>query len=103
VIAQEKLTDYLLVDRPWDDKAKFLRRGGFTQDNPQALREAIRDLADRQEAVEDGRSEYGVFLRVDGQLHGVNGRELPVTIIWMHRLHDDTVYFVTLKPRKRGG
>jgi len=29
VIDERKLTDYLLVPRPWDDKSAFLRQAGF--------------------------------------------------------------------------
>ena len=29
VSAAEKLTGYLLLPRPWDDKAKFLAQAGF--------------------------------------------------------------------------
>ena len=33
-IAIEKLTRYLLVPRPLDDKSKFLGQAGFTSANP---------------------------------------------------------------------
>ena len=45
VIPVEKLTKYLLVPRPWDDKSRFLAQAGFDQSNPDALMAAIRALA----------------------------------------------------------
>ncbi|MEA5605747.1 hypothetical protein [Nostoc sp. UHCC 0252] len=46
IIADEKITRYLLVPREQDDKSKFLALAGFTQDNPELLKAAIRQLAD---------------------------------------------------------
>ena len=100
LIPEEKLTDYLLVEREWDDKAKFLARAGFLRDNSHLLRTAIRDLASTVDAVEDGRNEYGVFLRAEGALAGPNGRTLAVVTIWLQSWADGRVRFVTLKPWK---
>jgi len=100
IIPMEKLTAYLLVPREWDDKSKFLAFAGFTRDNPHLLLAAIRELAATAEAVEDGRSEYGVFLRTEGLLTGPNGRDLAVVTIWLQAWSDGQTRFVTLKPRK---
>lgn len=99
VISEEKLTRYLLVERPWDDKSRFLAQAGFTEQNPGALRQAIRLLAASVEAVEDGDNEYGLFLRVEGELVGPTG-SLAVVLIWMWRRADGTIRFVTLKPSR---
>jgi len=100
VIPMEKLTAYLLTAREWDDKAKFLAQAGFTRENPHLLLAAIRDLAAEAEAVEDRENEYGVFLRVEGELKGPNGRRLAVVTIWLQSRADGRTSFVTLKPRK---
>ena len=100
LIPIEKLTSYLLVPRPWDDKSKFLAQAGFGSTNPQSLLEAIRELAADTEAVADGLSEYGEFFRTDGNLIGPNGRSLPVTAIWLRWNLDGRMRFVTLKPRR---
>lgn len=99
-IQMEKLTAYLLVAREWDDKSKFLGQAGFTRENPHLLLAAIRELAATAEAVEDGRNEYGVFLRAEGTLTGPNGRALRVATIWLESWTDRQVRFVTLKPWK---
>jgi hypothetical protein len=100
IIPMEKLVAYLLVDREWDDKSKFLALAGFTRDNPHLLLAAIRQLAATAEAVEDGRNEYGVFLRAEGALTGPNGRALGIVTIWLQSSVDGRVRFVTLKPSK---
>ena len=99
VIPDEKLTKYLLVLRPWDDKSKYLARAGFQLDQPETLRNAIRELSDRQEATADGFNDHGTFWRVEGDLIGPSGR-LPVVLVWLQWAIDDTLHFVTLKPRK---
>jgi hypothetical protein len=102
VIAAEKLTRYLLLPRPWDDKAKFLGQAGFNVENPERLLAALRILASEVEAVPDGKNDYGEFFRTDGELGGPNGRRLAVTAIWLRQDADGKVRFVTLKPRKEG-
>ena len=92
-IPMEKLTRYLLVPRPWDDKSKFLGQGGFD-----LLLRAIRAHAAAHEAVEDGDNPYGQFLRVEGDLTGANGNVLRVVTIWIEWHIDRSVHFVTLKP-----
>lgn len=102
-IDDTKLTDYLLVKRPWDDKSGYLRRAGFERENWPDLRVAIRQLADVVEVVEDGSNEYGTFYRVEGMLKGATG-DLQVVCIWMKRTIDGRFHVVTLKPsRGRSG
>jgi hypothetical protein len=96
----EKLTRYLLVPREWDDKSKFLAQAGFTRENPHWLLTSIRELAVLAEAEEDRASEYGEFLRAEGELLGPNGSRLSVVTIWLRSRVDGRVRFVTLKPRK---
>jgi hypothetical protein len=101
-IPEEKLTNYLLVPRPWDDKAKFLGQAGFEQENADELMAGIRRMAIGVDATEDGTNEYGSFYRVEGNLVGPDGQELPVVTIWLRWHSDGSFHFVTLKPwRKR--
>lgn len=96
----EKLTSYLLVDREWDDKSKFLAQAWFSRENPHLLLASIRELAASVEATEDGENQYGEFLRAEGRLSGPNGRILSVVTIWLRGRSDGRVRFVTLKPWK---
>ena len=89
VIAESKLTDYLLDPRLYDDKSKYLLQGGFTKENPERLNAAIRDKVVETEAIFDGTNEHGICYRVEGDLTGVNGRILPVATIWL-QWHKDS-------------
>jgi len=99
IIPTEKITAYLLVERRHSDKARFLAKAGFTQDNPSVLEQAIRDLIASNEAMIDRRDEYGIFYQVNGALVGPSGR-LEVVTIWLKRAVDGELRFVTLKPRR---
>lgn len=98
IVPPEKITRYLLLPRPWDDKSQFLARAGFVAAAPDKLESAIRRMAEGFEATEDGENEYGTFYRVIGSLDGPNGVALPVVQIWLQWKLDGTYHFVTLKP-----
>ena len=100
IILPEKLTKYLLVRRPKNDKAQFLAQAGFTAENPADLEQAIRSLIAQQVAVLDRQNEYGTFYQVTGDLVGPNGI-LAVVTIWLLRTADRQIRFVTLKPARR--
>ncbi|MEG4119707.1 hypothetical protein QUA43_19845 [Microcoleus sp. N9_B4] len=100
IIPEAKLTRYLLVLKAQDDKSKFLSQGGFSQDNPEALLAAIQFLITSADAVEDGANEFGKFFRAEGELPGVNGRNLVVVTIWLQWQIDGSFHFITLKPKK---
>ena len=100
IIPEDKLTRYLLVFRDKDDKSKFLAQAGFTLENAASLQKAIIQLITVEDAIRDGKNEYGIFYRVEGMLEGVNGINLAVVTIWILRYIDDCFQFVTLKPRK---
>ncbi len=97
-IPEEKLTKYLLVPRPWDDKSKYLEQAGYDRENAETLMLHIRHLVSEVEAIEDGRNDYGILYLVKGNLHGPNGRDLPVVTVWLRWHIDGSFHFVTLKP-----
>ncbi len=101
LIAQAKLTEYLLTPRTWDDKAGFLTRAGFDRSSPDILEAAIRRLASQVEATEDGRNDYGIFWKLNGILLGPTGRELAVSLIWLQDFATNQFRFITLKPWRR--
>lgn len=99
VIPREKLLDYLLTPRRKNDKSGFLTQAGFTQENPDQLEQAIRQLIAENEAIADKRNEYGTFYQVAGDLRGPNGTLLTVTI-WLQQAVDNRYRFITLKPAR---
>ena len=65
----------------------------------ETLKDGQEGFRQAAEAVEDKKSEYGVFLRAEGSLAGPNGRVLSVVTIWLQSA-DGRFRFITLKPRK---
>jgi hypothetical protein len=51
LINPEKITNYLLIPLPKDDKSQFLARAGYTLDNWQQLERDIREQILTLEAV----------------------------------------------------
>ncbi|MBW4463110.1 MAG: hypothetical protein KME47_23155 [Nodosilinea sp. WJT8-NPBG4] len=99
LIPEAKLTDYLLVLRSEDDKSKLLAQVGFTQDNPNRLKQAIFNLIKTQDAISDRQDKYGTYYLIEGPLIGPNGTLLVVTV-WIKRAKDGIIQFVTLKPKR---
>ncbi len=100
IIPDAKISNYLLKYRDKDDKSKFLAQAGFTKDNPEKLKLAIYQLMETVNAIEDDTNEYGTFYRIEGELIGVNQRNLSVITIWLKRKIDNQFQFITLKPKK---
>jgi len=101
IIPEQKLTKYLLVLKPRNDKSQYLAQAGFTLENWQALQAAIQQLAQSVEAIEQETNEYGTFYQVEGQLIGINRVNLSVVTIWLKRKIDNQFQFITLKPGKK--
>lgn len=99
IIPDAKLTQYLLVPRQEDDKSKFLAQAGFTQDNPDELKQAILTLTQTYDATSDRQDKYGTYYRVEGDLVG-STRSLAVVTVWIERAEDENIQFVTLKPKR---
>ena len=100
LIAEGKLRHYLLVPRPKNDKSKFLAQAGFTQEHPEVLDAAIRQLIQSVEAIKDKSDDYGDCYRVAGDLIGTGGRKLAVITFWIRLRADNEFRFVTLIPRR---
>jgi hypothetical protein len=98
IIADAKITQYLLILKTRNDKSQFLAQAGFTQENPEALMLAIQRQVLDKEAIEEKSNEYGIFYQVEGELIGVNGVSLSVITVWLQRQIDGKFQFVTLKP-----
>ena len=98
VIAKEKLTKYLLVLLPKDDKSQFLQKAGYTLENWQQLEIDLREQILTQPAKFVETTIYGSKYRIDAILRGVNGVELEVTTIWM--LTNQQAKFVALVPKR---
>ena len=95
-IAVEKLTKYLLVRLPKDDKFNFLAQAGYTLDTWPQLEHDIRTqvLPQPAELIETNR--YGQKYSIRANLRGLNEVELSILTIWI--MTNGTARFVTLVP-----
>ncbi|MGB7088388.1 MAG: DUF6883 domain-containing protein [Phormidesmis sp.] len=100
IIASEKLTNYLLIPLPKDDKSKFLANAGYTLDNWKQLEHDLRTQVLTKPARFLGNSRYGRKYEIRACLKGRNGNPVDVLTIWM--IANGTARFVTLVPDKGG-
>ena len=101
IIAEAKLTKYLLVWQEADDKSKFLERAGYTLENWWQLENALRSQLLPLEAVpSDEPNRFGDVYEIRGVLQGVNGIKLAVVTIWMIEYETKVTKFITLYPNK---
>jgi hypothetical protein len=96
IIAEAKLTQYLLVALAKDDKSKFLAQAGYTLDNWQQLEQDLRTQVLPYPAQFVETNQYGEKYAIRANLRGSNGVELRVLTIWM--MKDGSTRFVTLVP-----
>lgn len=101
IIAEEKLTRYLLVPQTRSDKSAFLARAGYRLDNFEDL---LRDLRSQilpldANVIESGK--FGVYYEIHGTLIGPNSVALSVRTVWMKEYLSDMTKFITLLPDKR--
>lgn len=100
IIAQAKLTQYLLKLLPQDDKSKFLAQAGYTQENWQQLENDLREQILPLDAVFTEETRFGDRYKIRGTLTGVNGVILPVVTIWTIERATGQTKFITLFPDK---
>lgn len=98
VISEAKLTQYLLVPLPQNDKSNFLAQAGYTLENWEQLQADIRNQVLPQPAELLAVTRYGTKYAVYAKLAGPNGQELKVMTIWM--TSNDATRFITLVPDK---
>lgn len=100
LIASEKLTQYLLVQRTFDDKSQFLQQAGYTVDNWKQLEEDLRLQVLPSDATLIEHTIYGDILEICSALTGPNRTTLLVKTIWMNELNSGVTKFITLYPDK---
>ncbi|HUG10645.1 MAG TPA: hypothetical protein VMM36_06505 [Opitutaceae bacterium] len=97
-IAPEKLTRYLLVNLPRNDKSKFLARAGYGQSNWGVLLADLRRLAADADAEHVETNKFGDFYSVRASITGPNGVSLRVNTVWMTEHLSGITKFITLIP-----
>jgi hypothetical protein len=100
VIAEEKLTQYLLVWRARNDKSGYLAQAGYELSNWKTLEADLRQLAASEDATFEETNPFGEILSARGELDGPNGVILKVKTIWIRLADSEETRFVTLIPDK---
>jgi hypothetical protein len=96
IIAILKLTEYLLIPLPKDDKSEYLAQGGYTLANWQRLEQDLRQQILSLEAQPTLKTQYGQKYQIISPLICPNGKVLTIKTIWI--VTDQTTQFVTLFP-----
>lgn len=96
VIPESKLTRYLLVRLPRDDKSQFLAQASYTLENWQRLEPDLKPQILPLEAVPSVNTEFGQKYEINGLLTGANGVTLRVKTVWIVTIQETR--FVTLVP-----
>jgi hypothetical protein len=97
IIPEAKLTKYLLIWKPKNDKSGFLAQAGYTIDNWQELSQDLKNLL-VNEANYNKSSNFGDIYEIKGVLPGRNGISLSVATYWIVDSLTQETRFVTLLP-----
>ncbi len=92
-IAEEKLTDYLLVQKEKNDKSGFLLKLGYTKENWSDLQNDIKYIATHNEAVLQQQTPFGDIYEVKGSL-----KNFGIVTIWLLAVDAQKFKFITLFP-----
>ncbi len=98
IIADEKITRYLLVQQERGDKSRFLRLAGYTLEIADQLRQDLIEQLLPLDAIPLESNEFGQNFEIVGELRGPNGRRLSVRTIWMTEHLSGITKFITLIP-----
>ena len=96
IISPKKLTEYLLVPLPKDDKSEYLAKGGYNLGNWQQLAQDLREQILSLESQPTLKTQYGQKYQIIGSLVCPNGKTLTVKTIWI--VTKQATQFVTLFP-----
>lgn len=96
IIPEAKLTKYLLIRLPKDDKSQFLAKAGYTLSNWQDLTRDLRQQILPLEATPTVLTEFGQKFEIHGTLTGPLGVTLNVITVWI--VNQTETRFVTLVP-----
>ena len=96
-IAEAKLTKYLLIQKPTDDKSGFLAQAGYNLSNWRQLQQELRQFLFNQATLYK-TTKFGDIYEIKGILIGVNGINLRVATYWIVDSLTSETKFVTLLP-----
>ncbi|MGB5594424.1 MAG: DUF6883 domain-containing protein [Crocosphaera sp.] len=97
IIPEAKLTQYLLVKLPKNDKSGYLSQAGYTIDNSKQLEQQLRQQLTLP-AMFDQETQFGAIYKIEGILEGTNGINLKIATFWIIDIITKETRFVTLLP-----
>jgi hypothetical protein len=97
IIPEAKLTKYLLIWKPKNDKSGFLAQAGYTIDNWQELSKDLKTLLVNESSYHKS-SNFGDIYEIKGVLPGRNGISLNVATYWIIDSLTKETRFVILLP-----
>jgi hypothetical protein len=100
VIQDQKITNYLLLYQPKDDKSEYLALAGYNLTNWEILKRDILNSVADVEVTEITSTDWGTRLKVKSQWYSPNNRLVMVMTIWQQDEGADFVKFITLYPDK---
>ena len=101
IIAQEKLTKYLLVLKKRNDKSQWLAKAGYKVDNWNILENDLRNIMLQTEAIHIEDTLYGQLFEIRSNLTGPNTLSLSVCTIWMKESATEAIKFITMYPDRK--
>ena len=96
IISPKKLTEYLLIPLPKDDKSVYLAQGGYILANWQQLERDLRQQILSLEAQPTLNTQYGQKHQIICSLICPNSKILTIKPIWI--VTEQTTHFVALFP-----
>lgn len=100
IIAEAKLTRYLLQWKTVDDKSQFLLKASYEISTAKQLEKDLREQILPLNAVYKESNHFEDKDEIRGKLTGINGISLEVVKIWMREFDSGTTKFTTLYPNK---
>lgn len=102
VIAERKITDYLLslTHRDGRSKATFFLRFGFTAADWEGLADVLRRHAAEYDVTEREDTPFGISYAVEGALLAPDGRSPQVRVVWFIETGESIPHLVTAYPLK---
>jgi hypothetical protein len=99
IVDQDKLVQYLLNSEHPDGrpKARFFAALGYWAGDPEPLRQALIDLAQRTD-MEEVPFQYGVKYVGTGDIEGQGGRKARLTTVWLTEPGEPSPRLITAYP-----
>ena len=99
-ISESKLTQYLLEQRPQNDKSGFFALAGYTRNNWQQLEADLRQQILPRDAELSRQTPYGDLYTITGALRGPNREVVQIVSVWLVQPGGGT-RLVTVYPERR--